>query len=253
MAKSTASSAEANEENLYALLKAITTSRAIGFESDAATDFTPWGLNHPFLTVRLLGQDNQGLELRFGMDGKGGFFVNRLGTPTVMRVDESLVAAIAVRPYEWRHARLWSVDRVNLIAIERKPAADTPLTLKYKFIDESWQAERDGRDLSGSLDPARANFMLSVLEGLKVARWLAPTDEPSAAALANPVADPHRRRKNLRRRRRIHRPRQPQVTFAPAAPGTQPAFYFGRLSTETHPFLIDRETYQKLAGDLFEK
>jgi hypothetical protein len=31
-----------------------------------------------------------------------------------------------------------------------------------------------------------------------------------------------------------------------------PAFYYGRLSTETHPFLLDRETYQKLAVDLFE-
>ena len=141
-------SREANEENLYSLLKAVTTSRAIGFESDAATDFTPWGLNRPILTLRFLGQDNQGLELRFGIDGKGGFFVNRLGTPTVMRVDESLVSAIAVRPYEWRHSRLWSVDRVNLLAIERRPRRGRPADPEIQFIDESWQAERDGKDLT---------------------------------------------------------------------------------------------------------
>ena len=245
-------SSEANEENLYALLKAITVNRAIGFESDAATDFSPWGLNRPFLTLRLLGQDNQGLELRFGMDGKGGYFVNRLGTPTVMRVDESLIAAIAVHPYEWRHARLWSVDRVNLIAIERKTAAEPPLILKYKFIDETWQAERDGQDLSGTLDAAHANFMLSVLEGLKVSRWLAATDEAAAAALTNPALALTVVEKTLDEDGEFTGLANRKVTFAPAA-GTHPDFYYGRLSTETHPFLIDRDTYQKLAADLFGK
>jgi hypothetical protein len=170
-----------------------------------------------------------------------------------MRVDESLVTAIAVRPYEWRHSRLWSVDRVNLIAIERKSAADSPLTLKYKFIDESWQAERDGRDLSGTLDPARANFMLSVLEGLKVARWLAPADEPSAAALANPSLTITVVEKTYDDDGEFTGLANRKIAFAPSAKGNQPAFYFGRLSTETHPFLISRETYQKLAGELFEK
>ena len=244
---------EANEENLYALLKAVTTGRAIGFASDAATDFTPWGLERPFLTLRLLGEDNQGLELRFGMDGKGGFFVNRLGTPTVMRVDESLVAAIAVRPYEWRHARLWSVDRVNLIAIERKSATESPLILKYKFIDESWQAERDGQDLSGTLDPARANFMLSVLEGLKVSRWLATTDEAAAAALTNPSLAISVIEKTYTDEGDFTGLATRKLAFAPATPGNTHGFYYGRLSTEPHPFLIERDTYQKLAAGLFEK
>ncbi|MCX6865655.1 MAG: DUF4340 domain-containing protein [Verrucomicrobia bacterium] len=245
-------SCEANEENLYALLKAITIHRAIGFESDATTDFSPWGLNRPFLTLRLLGQDNQSLELRFGMDGKGGYFVNRLGTPSVMRVDETLIAAIAVHPYEWRHARIWSVDRVNLIAIELKPAADPPLILKYKFIDEAWQAERDGQDLSASLDPARANFMLSVLEGLKVSRWLAANDEAAATALTNPVLAFTVIEKTFNDNGDFSGLANRKLTFAPAAK-SHPNYYYGRLSTETHPFLIDRETYQKLAAGLFDK
>ena len=202
--------------------------------------------------MRLLGQDNQGLELRFGIDRKGGFFVNRLGTPTVMRVDHALVAAIAVRPYEWRHSRLWSVDRVNLVAIESKTATAPPLILKYKFIDESWQAERDGRDLSGSLDPARANFMLSVLEGLKVSRWLDPTDETAAAALTSPALTLTVIEKTFTAEGDFSGIANRRLSFAPAT-GNPPAFYYGRLSTDDHPFLIPRETYQKIAGDLFEK
>lgn len=242
---------EANEENLYALLKALTTTRAIGFTSDAATDFTPWGLDRPFLTLRLLGQDNQVLELRFGMDAKGGCYVNRLGTPTVMRVDPSLVAAIAVRPYEWRHARLWSVDRVNLVVIERKQGTEPPITLSYKFNDELWRADRNGTDLSGSLDPARANYMLSVLEGLKVSRWLAADDEAATTVLANPALSFKVRERTEDDAMNFTGFTDRTVTFAPAT--VQPDFYYGRLSTEVHPFLIDRETYQKLAAGLFEK
>ena len=248
MAESDGVTGEANEETLYALLKAITTHRAIGFASDAATDFTPWGLDRPFLTLRLLGLDHQGLELHFGMDHKGSFFVNRLGTPTVMRVDPALVAAIAVRPYEWRHARLWSVDRVNLIAIERQTATAPPLTLKYKFIDESWHAELNGQDRSAALDTARANFMLSVLEGLKVSRWLAPGDEAAATALATPALTLTVVEKTVNDDGDFTGLLTRKLTFAPG-----PAFYYGRLNTEAHPFLLSRETYQKLAGELFEK
>jgi hypothetical protein len=245
-------SQEANEENLFSLLKAVTTTRAIGFESDAATDFTPWGLDRPVLKLRFLGEDNQGLELRFGIDGKGGTFVNRLGTPTVMRVDPQMLGAIAVRPYEWRISRLWSVDRSNLTAIQRKLGNESPLLLKYADGPGTWSASRDGADLTTNLDPTRANFMLGVLEGLKVSRWLAPDDDAAITALANPSLT----------FTVIEITRDDTLTFtgistrtvniAPAT-GQNPGFYYGRLNNEPHPFLLDSETYRKLALDLFEK
>jgi hypothetical protein len=244
---------EANEDNLQLLIKAVTTNRAIGFASDAATDFTPWGLDRPVLTLRFLGQDNQVIELRFGMDHKGGFFVNRLGTPSVMRVDPSLVKSIAIHSYEWRAARLWSLDRVNLIAIERKTSAAPALMLKYRFIDESWQAESNGQDRSAALDPARANYMLSVLEGLKVSRWLDPADEAVSTALAEPSLTLTVIEKTVDTDGDFTGLINRTVTFAPAAPGDNPAFYYGRLSADNHPFLLNRNTYQKIAGDLFEK
>jgi hypothetical protein len=170
-----------------------------------------------------------------------------------MRVDESLVAAIAVRPYEWRHARLWSVDRVNLTAIERKVAADPPLILKYKFKEESWQAERNGQDISDMLDPVRANFMLSVLEGLKVSRWLSPGDDAATTALNHPSLVFAVIEKTVNDEGDFAGIANRKLTFAPPATGQKPGFYYGRLSTESHPFLITREIYQKLAADLFEK
>lgn len=243
---------EANEENLYSLLKAVTTTRATGFESDAATDFTPWGLHRPVLSLRFLGQDNQALELRFGIDGKGGVFVNRLGTPTVMRVDPSILSEIAVRPYEWRHSRLWSLSRIYLRGIEWAPADAPPVELAYEDNTERWQARRSGSDVTGSLDTTQAGFLLDLLENLKASRWLATDDAGALAALAHPTL----RLKLLEEVRNddfeLKGLSERTLSFAPATPGPNPGFYYGRLNTEPHPFLLDRETYGKIAADLLD-
>jgi hypothetical protein len=245
-------SQEANEERLFTLLKAVTEGRAIGFETDAATDFTPWGLHRPFLKLRFLGQNDQSLELAFGIDGKGGYFVNRVGTPTVMRVDQSLVAAIPVRPYEWRHARLWSLDRLNLMAIERQAGAAPALTLHYEFNKEEWSASRDGKDLTPTLDPARANYMLGILEGLKVTRWLAADDESATKALLKPSLTFKTFEKSSNDSGDFTGLINREFILAPATTGANPGFYYGRLNGDSHPFLLDRDTYSKLATDLFE-
>lgn len=254
MATINGQSQEANEERLYSLLKAVTEGRAIGFVSDAATDFTPWGLHRPFLKLRFLGQDNQGLELTFGLDGKGGTFVNRLGTPTVMQVDSSLVASIAVRPYEWRHSRLWSVDRTSLMQIERTTNNAPPLRLRYDFAkSDPWTAGSGEKDLTSFLNPARADYMLGELEGLKVTRWL-PADDPSATtALLTPSLTIRIIEKGTNEMGDFTGLISREVSLAPATTAPNPAFYYGRLGSDAHPFLLDRESYGKLATDLLEK
>ncbi len=245
-------SREANEERLFSLLKAVTEGRAIGFETDAATDFSAWGLDRPFLRLRFLAHDNQVLELAFGVDGKGGYFVNRTGTATVMRVDESLVAGIAVRPYEWRHSRLWSVDRSNIM-IERIQGAEAPLILKYRFSDEMWQATRNGQDITPDLDPARANFMLGTLEGLKVGRWLSPSDEAAATALSAPVLTFKVMEQTTDDMGDLTGLITRSVRFAPNTAGPNPGFYYGRLDSDPNPFLLDPETFGRLATDVLDQ
>jgi hypothetical protein len=244
---------EANEERLYTLLKAVTEGRAIGFETDAATDFTPWGLLRPFLKLRFLGQDNQGIELAFGLDGKGGFFVNRVGTPTVMRIDPSLVASIAIRPYEWRPARLWSLDRVNLMQIDRTTLPEPTLSLRYNFDLEEWTATLDGRNVTGSIDPARANFMLGILEGLRVTRWLAEDDESANKALLAPSLAFKVYERGRDDEDNFTGIITRELILAPATPGANPGFYYGRLGKDMNPFLLDRETYEKIALGLFDE
>lgn len=237
---------EASEENLFVLLKAVTTGRAIGFASDAATDFTPWGLDRPFLRLHFLGQDNQGLELRFGMDKRGDVFVNRLGSPTVMQVDPALTASIPVRPYEWRHSRVWSLDRSNLLAIERSPAGAPSLILEYNNAYESWKASREGADASATVDPAKASVMLSALEDLKVTKWLAASDGEALAALAAPVLGFKVRERVFDDQGSFSGFSDRSLVLAPAG-GSRTGFHYGRINTDPQLFLIDRETFRKLA------
>lgn len=254
MATINGQSQEANEERLFTLLKTVTEGRAIGFPSDAATDFTPWGLNRPFLKLRFLGQDNQGLELAFGIDGKGGYFVNRLGTPTVMRVDSSLVAAIPVRPYEWRQSRLWSVDRGSLMQIERTTGGEPPLVLRYDFDKpDPWSASRDDKDLTSVLNPARADYILGILEGLKVSRWLAPDDASATTALLKPSLAFKVIEKGKNEVGDFTGLITREVILAPATTAGNSLFYYGRMGSDPHPFLLNKDTYLMLATDLMEK
>jgi hypothetical protein len=239
----------ANEENLFALLNAVTTGKAIAFESDAVTDFTPWGLDTPILTLRFLGTDNQVLELRFGMNSKGDVFLNRTTTPTVMRVDRALLDSISILQHEWRHSALWSFQRFDLRGIERTRANEPALSLTYRFGLESWQGRIGETDVTGDLNGNRANFMLNALEELRVARWL-PVSEPEAISA---LASPSLTLRILREKTDDDGNRIGLVDdLLEFAPQPDSPLYYGRRLTEPQPFLIPRETYQKLALDLLE-
>lgn len=243
---------EANEERLFTLLKTVTEGRASGFETDAATDFTPWGLDQPILKLHFLGEDNQGLELNFGIDGKGGNFVNRTGSPTVMRIDEALRAAIPVRAYEWKQSRLWSLAQANLIAIERKLGDEAVLTLRYDQAGD-WSASRADQDITALLEPARANYVLESLQALKVTRWLASDDASAAKALLAPTLQFKVYERETNDEMELTGVRLREINLAPATPGANPGFYYGRLGADENPFLLDRDTYNKLAIEVLEK
>ena len=243
---------DANEGRLFDLLKTVTTSRATGFVSDAATDLSPWGLDRPALRLTFLAADHQRLELAFGITSDGQVHVNRSGSPTVMRVDRSVIAGISVRPYEWRHARPWSISRVDLMAIERTEGDAPPLLLRYDYLGETWLARDGEREVGDDLVPARANFLLGALETFQVERWLAAGDEAAVKALATPSL----RFRILERKvddfgDETGRQRR-ELILAPAPGNDPPAFYYGRIEGEPHEFRIDRDTYRKLSVELLE-
>ncbi len=246
---------EANEERLFAMLKLVKEGQATGFETDAATDFSPWGLDRPFLKLEFAGEaagQEIALTLAFGVDPEGNYFVNRVGTPTVMKVDPLLVASMPVRTYEWRNARLWALDRTLLTSIRRKRDAEAPLTLLYNFATEEWKASSGIADVTPRLSSPRANYLLGALEGLKVTRWVSPDDDAALTALQNPSLIFLVVEKTLDDEGEETGIRDRTVFIAPAGTSSVTGFYYGRLGDDPQPFLLDRETYQKLATDVLE-
>ncbi|MES2438054.1 MAG: DUF4340 domain-containing protein [Verrucomicrobiota bacterium] len=244
---------EANEPRLFSLLKTMQETRVTGFGPDAVTDFSPWGLDRPILKLRFQGEGNQAVELAFGIDPKGEYWVNRTGTPSVMKVDPSLVDTIPRRTYEWRQARLWSIDRVNLRVIGRKAGAAPPLNLIYQFDTAEWTANSDGKDLTATLSPERANYLLDTLEGLKATRWLSPTDESANKALLAPSLVFKIIEETTDDMGDVNGQVTRELFLAPGSAVANPAFYYGRLGSDPQPFLLERDLYQKLATDLLEK
>jgi Domain of unknown function (DUF4340) len=243
----------ANEERLFTLLQTMMTGRAISFPTDAATDFTPWGLDKPFLKLQFLGQEGQPpIVLSFGLDGKGGYFVNRLGTTTVMKVDQTLVSSLPVKAFEWRDSRLWALDRNNLTVISRRSGNQPPLTLLYDGTADEWTANSNAKDLTAQLIPARASFMLGVLEGLKVTRWLSPEDASANEALLAPSLAFKIIENTTDDRFNVTGQTTLELRLAPGSKAPNPAFHYGRLGADGQPFLLDRDHYQKLATELLE-
>jgi len=242
---------QANELRLFELLKAMTSERVIGFESDAATDFTPWGLARPFLILSFIAQDSRTLTLRFGMDKHGTIFVNRLGTSSVMRVDKSLLAAITIHPYAWRGARLWSLSRVDLQSIQRSVPRQAPLTLAYDFLfDETWHGQRAGKDISDAINPDSAKRMLGALESLEVTRWLATDDAAADAALTTPALTLTVEEKQVDDQGKTTGVDRHELKFAPQPGASPPPFYYGCLTSDGQPFLIERAIFENLAVDV---
>lgn len=241
---------EANEQRLFALLKALG-GKAIDFESDAATDLTQWGLNKPILVIDITSADNHNIRLNFGMDTRGGVFVNRQGTLTVMRVERSLLSSISIQPYEWRHARLWSVNTVDLDGIRRTVRNEPPLDLTYNDAMETWRGKIGDTDVSERIDPAKAKSMLNALVGVNVSRWLPAGDAEPAAALTTPVFTLTVVEK-LVDEFGDYLPEKKTRTLT-LAPIPNDSGFYGNLTGEPLPFVIDRETAFKIGTDPLEK
>jgi hypothetical protein len=124
--------------------------------------------------------------------------------------------------------------------------------MKYDFNREQWTANQNKQDITALFNPSHANYLLGALEGLRATRWLSPDDASAEAALRQPslgfwvledttddVGDVTGR---------ITR----ELQLAPSAPGPRPAFYYGRLAGDPQPFMLDRDTYLKLATELVE-
>jgi hypothetical protein len=136
--------------------------------------------------------------------------------------------------------------------IDRTILTDPQVALRYEFTTEEWTGNQAGKDVTQSIDPPRANFLLSVLEGLKVTRWLASDDESANHALLTPTLRIKVYEKNTNDLGDFVGIVTREITLAPPTIGINPGFYYGRIDSDPNPFLMDQDTYNKLATNIFD-
>ena len=167
-----------------------------------------------------------------------------------MRIENSFLEKIAVKPQDWRHSRLWSLSRVDLTSLVRTEEGSPPLELTYDDLHEKWTARREGNDLTADLDPLRANFVLVALENLQVARWLAPGDEAAATALAKPLLTFTITERTVDDFGDESGKKQQSLTLAPEPSS---GVIYGKISSDPSPFILDPESFLKLGIPLLDE
>lgn len=178
----------ANEQRLFELLKAVTDTRVLSFVTDSAPeDLSPWGLDKPVLKLSFIAKNNQALTIHFGLDKKGNLYAMRKASTSITSLSVEFLDKIAVRQHEWRHARLGSFNRVDIVSLKRHQNGLEPLELGYDNVLDKWSASSGGNDATANLDQLKANFLMGVIENLEVASWLSETDEAAIAALKAPL------------------------------------------------------------------
>lgn len=244
---------EVDHRSLVRLIEAVTRTTVAGFVTDTATDFSPYGLNQPLLTLRFRAFSGDTLELRFGRGPDGTLHANRTGSPTVVKVDEELLGRIATRPHQWKAPRVWDLAAVDVVGIERRLPGAGPELLSYSYLDETWRATRGGRDVTAELNPNRADFLLSALERLQVVRWLGSGDAAAATALLEPALTIRvlQRRTDDAGDTTAMAGRELLVTPVSDSPANR--FHYALVAGNPDFFILDAETVGMLTVPLFEE
>jgi len=250
----------ASEETYFEVKKALTEGKAIRTVSDAADDFSLYGLSHPALTVTTelfpqKGEPSQQETIHFGIksdsEGIPHYYFRRDNSRIVMEVASETFFSIAAQPYLWRASSAWSFNLIdlNFLRIE-KPNAE-PLTLEYNDISQSWAARTEERDVTGLLNENRANRYIENLEALAVTRWLGPNHRGSQLALQKPIFT---LTAVFKRPDDENAPITTQtLKLARSSQSGSNRFYFGQVEGDPQTFILDLTTVGKLAVDLLEE
>ncbi|MDB6077835.1 MAG: hypothetical protein JWO82_1582 [Akkermansiaceae bacterium] len=244
-----------NLESLQKLLVLITKAKVAGFVNDAATDLSPYGLDHPSLTLSFASfskSSKDDFKLIFGQGRDGTWYSARAGVPTVMKMDEAFIREIKVHPWDWRNTVLWSISAVDLKSIVRRIGNAPELTLEWNFGPETWAAREGPKDRSAEIDKTRANHLLDTLVNLRVANWLSPDDEDANKALQAPLMTLNLIVNTVDSEGQSSGVATRKLEIAPGGSGltTRKTFY-GRLDGEASPFVLNQADVRNLAANVF--
>lgn len=266
---------EANPEHLVSLLKTIKQGNVSGFATDKATDLSVYGLDNPMLTLTLSLLPKPHEEPRppvtvfFSRGADGAWYGRQSGKPTVVMLDSGYMKELLADSLAWKKKMLFSFSRFDLKEMHlERIGSGGPLILKFDRLDDSWTAAKDGRDETLNINPNRANRYLNELEKLEALTWLPYGDAAAHEALKRPVfrlklilqvyKDAPRVQPNAQDNGITFAP-EPEMEekvvtmeIAPAGEAGYSRFYYGRINTSPHYFILNMDSVRLLGANLSE-
>ncbi|MEG0143535.1 MAG: DUF4340 domain-containing protein [Akkermansia sp.] len=262
-----------NEEQLYRLLKTITTAHVKAFPSDAPTDLATYGLDDPQLSIGISYKGKKPTMLLLSKGVDKSWYAMEFGKPSIYQIDNTFLKAFPTDSLSWKPKKLLAFSRFDLRQIWMERTGKSPLILSYNHLYDTWTAQQNGKDETKNINPNRANRYLASLEKMKVRTWLPYSDIEPAEALKNPI---FRLKLVLEIAEEqpeeiaVNTPEAPSpdmiappeektyqkeiiLEIAPAGePGTCP-YYFGKVNDSADFFILSMDEVRILGASVFEQ
>lgn len=118
--------------------------------------------------------------------GKLAWFGTEYGSSSIVRLSSKFTRLLSLRAEKWKNRSLvdFPISAVRRLILGYQ---QSPLTLDYDYIGESWTGTLNDVDVTPRINPHRAEYYIRRLQKLKVSQWLERDDPDALAALEKPV------------------------------------------------------------------
>jgi len=175
-------------EALLNLVKSISQDPIKNFVSDAATDFSPYGLDKPFLTVDLQYFNTHPKRIQYGSPkNSDSIYANLKGSAIVWEIDITSLTKISRFTWDWKPKNIWNLSVVDITSFKTQETGKPPLSVNYDYLGDTFTATLEGKDVSKELNPNRAKYFLNQNHSIQANKRLGPNYKQAQEALKNPI------------------------------------------------------------------
>ncbi|MFC5051594.1 DUF4340 domain-containing protein [Rubritalea spongiae] len=251
-----------DESVLANLLKQLITTPVKDFASDAAADFSPFGLDQPTVVIDFVFFYGPPIQLRFGKVTQNGpdgipqdqYFANLRDSPIVWEVTGELISDIPTRSWDWQPKEIWTLPVIDIVGFTAQTEGQPELAITYDYLDDSFTATFGDQDVTQKLNPQRAKFFLNENHHLVAQQRLSPHNAQAQQALENPILTISITVQEFDNEGLPADKTTNTLEIAPATRSENNAFFYAKASNSSGYFILNKDTVAQLAArDIFEE
>lgn len=238
---------------LLNLVQSLSIDPIKNFVSDAATDFKPYGLDNPFLIIDLQYFQGEPTRIQYGTPKDSDtIYANLKGSPIIWEINTASLTKISRFIWDWKPKTIWNLPVVDIISFTTHQKDKPSLTVNYDYLDDSFTATLDDKDISKLLNPNRAKYFLNQNHNLSATKRLGPNHKAASDALLDPIFTIDITVQNYNNEGLPSGKSTYTLNLARTnKTGTSP-LYYAKASNDPDFFLLDLQAVRQLATNLLE-